>query len=146
MIGRGRRNRRRGNRFDDGEDINPLTYTANISDAMLILAVGIMLALIVHWNVDVSTTGGDMSGEETPMVQGNDEIDTNSAISFEEQDMEQLDSSENMEEGDGMDKLGEVYYDAATGKYYIIENDRQEEGQSEDDAEISSEIQEGMGE
>lgn len=131
----GRRKRRKGNRFDDGEDINPLNYVANMSDAMLILAVGIMLALIVHWNVDVSTTGGDMSGEETPMVQGDDEVDISNAITFEETDMEQIDGSENMEEGDGMDKLGEVYYDAASGKYYIIEKEDVQEEQETDAAE-----------
>lgn len=131
----GRRKRRKGNRFDDGEDINPLNYVANMSDAMLILAVGIMLALIVHWNVDVSTTGGDMSGEETPMVQGDDEADISNAITFEETDMEQIDGSENMEEGDGMDKLGEVYYDAASGKYYIIEKEDVQEEQETDAAE-----------
>ena len=32
---------------------------------MLILAVGIMLALIVHWNVDISTSGGTMSDSGT---------------------------------------------------------------------------------
>ena len=32
-----------------------------------------------------------------------------------------MDSTEG-EADEGMEKLGEVYYDAETGKYYIIEN------------------------
>ena len=32
-----------------GEDVNPMNYLSNLSDVMLILAVGIMLALVVHW-------------------------------------------------------------------------------------------------
>ena len=54
----------RGGRFDS-EDVNPMNYISNLSDAMLILAVGIMLALIVHWNVDISTSGGTMSDSGT---------------------------------------------------------------------------------
>ena len=33
------------------------------------------------------------------------------------QSQDKLDSSDT-----GMEKLGEVYYDAATGQYYIVEN------------------------
>ena len=37
------------------------------------------------------------------------------------EELEQMDSTEG-ETDEGMEKLGEVYYDAETGKYYIIEN------------------------
>ena len=37
------------------------------------------------------------------------------------EELEQMDSTEG-ETDEGMEKLGEVYYDAGTGKYYIIEN------------------------
>ena len=55
-----KRRRRRGERFSD-ESVDPMNYVSNLSDAMLVLAVGMMLALIVHWNVDIST-GGRSSG------------------------------------------------------------------------------------
>ena len=51
-----KRRRRRGERFSD-ESVDPMNYVSNLSDAMLVLAVGMMLALIVHWNVDISTGG-----------------------------------------------------------------------------------------
>ena len=51
-----KRRRRRGDRFSD-ESVDPMNYVSNLSDAMLVLAVGMMLALIVHWNVDISTGG-----------------------------------------------------------------------------------------
>ena len=51
---------RKRSRFD-GESVDPMQYLSNLSDAMLVLAVGMMLALIVHWNVDISTSGGVMS-------------------------------------------------------------------------------------
>ena len=75
-----------------------MNYLSNLSDAMLVLAVGIMLALIVHWNVDISTSGGTMS--DSGQSYAADGEGGNSA----------------------MEKLGEVYYDAATGQYYIVEN------------------------
>ena len=43
------------------------------------------------------------------------------ALSFTPEELEQMDSTEG-ETDEGMEKLGEVYYDAETGKYYIIEN------------------------
>lgn len=118
-----RKDRRRRDRFDDGSDVNPMNYVANMSDAMLILAVGIMLALLIHWNVDVSTTGGDDSDKGMTLnEQGNEQIDMDSAVQFDETDMEEREKPESMEGGDGMDKLGEVYYDAASGKYYVVKD------------------------
>ena len=45
--------RRRRSRFRETEDINPMNFVSNLSDVMLILAVGIMLALILHWKVEI---------------------------------------------------------------------------------------------
>ena len=100
-----KRRRRRGERFSE-ESVDPMNYVSNLSDAMLVLAVGMMLALIVHWNVDIST--GGRSSENV-----------GETVAAEE--LEQMDSTEG-ETDEGIDKLGEVYYDAETGRYYIIEN------------------------
>ena len=40
-------------RHDDAP-VNPMDSVSNLADAMLVLAVGIMLALIINWNVDIS--------------------------------------------------------------------------------------------
>ena len=99
---RRQRNRRR---FED-EGVNPMNYISNLSDAMLVLAVGMMLALIVHWNVDIgSGTETGQTSEPTSQTQ-----------------------IEQPSESGELEKLGEVYYDAATGKYYIIENSNGTEG------------------
>ena len=118
-----RKDRRRRNRFADDSDINPLNYAGNLADVMLVLAVGIMLALIIHWNVDVSTTGGDGSSENgmTLEAQG-EQINKDDAVEFDESDIEEKEQPEDME-GGGMNKLGEVYYDAETGKYYVIKSE-----------------------
>jgi hypothetical protein len=38
------------------EDINPIDGAANLADIMLVLACGLMLALIINWNVDIGGT------------------------------------------------------------------------------------------
>ena len=120
---RGRRTRRR---FSE-EEVNPMNYLSNLSDAMLVLAVGIMLALIVHWNVDISTSGGTMSDSGQSYAAdgegGNSAIDRDSAVNFSQDELDNMQSQDELNSSDtGMEKLGEVYYDAATGQYYIVEN------------------------
>ena len=41
----------------DDAPVNPMDSISNLADAMLVLAVGIMLALIINWNVDISAAG-----------------------------------------------------------------------------------------
>ena len=95
----GRRNRRSGYSFD--EDVNPMNYISNLSDVMLILAVGIMLALILHWNVPIQSEQAE-SGQ-----------DSKAAVSFSEDDLQGTD-----EMPDDVTEMGNVYYDPDTGKYY----------------------------
>lgn len=124
-----RRTGRRRNRFEE-EDVNPMNYLSNLSDAMLVLAVGMMLALIVHWNVDISTSGGVMSDSGQSYAAegegGTAAVSREDALSFSQEELAQMET-ENPEEkdGQGMEKLGEVYFDAETGKYYIIESENQ---------------------
>ena len=87
------------------EEVNPMDGLSNLSDAMLILAVGIMLALILNWNVDIAAVRG---GETT--------ADTEEALTFTEEDFTQTEEAAG--EGD-LQRLGAVYYDAASGTYYI---------------------------
>ncbi len=120
-----KKRRRRGERFS-GESVDPMNYLSNLSDAMLVLAVGMMLALIVHWNVDISTGGrSDNTAGDSVAADGKGGqsiIDRDDAVSFTPEELDRMDATEG-ENDEGMEKLGEVYYDAATGKYYIIESE-----------------------
>ncbi len=101
MMLRERRRRR------EESDVNPMDGVANLSDAMLVLAVGILLALILNWNVDISAVRGESA-------------DTEEALTFTEEDMSESEAPE----GEGeLEKLGAVYYDPATGTYYIVEEE-----------------------
>lgn len=90
--------------FDDGaEDINPNSYLTNLSDCMLVLAVGFIVALIVAWNVDLP--------EYTTLDE---------ASLTEIEDVEKIQQQVNGA-GSSYNKVGEVYQDPVTGKTYVLE-------------------------
>lgn len=96
----------RKNYFSEEEDLNPMNFVSNLSDVMLILTVGIMLALILHWNVNINPSA--------PMEEdtGDDPV-----ISFSDNDLESRTTlPENMTE------MGQVFYDEETDRYYIVKN------------------------
>ena len=85
------------------EDLNPMNYVSNLSDVMLILAVGIMLALILHWEVPV---GGGAEQQEKQ---------EDAAVTFSDDDLDvRTEIPENVTE------FGQVYLDEETGTYYIL--------------------------
>ncbi len=55
------------------QDENPLEMMANLMDVMLVFACGLMLALIVNWNVDLGGQEVDyVSGQEITETQLNE--------------------------------------------------------------------------
>ena len=67
----------------------------------------IMLALVIHWNVKIKTT--EDSDNKTK---------TEDTIEFDESDLQGMeDIPENL------NKMGNVYFDPETGKYYIVKDD-----------------------
>ena len=91
--------------------VNPMDSVSNLADTMLVLAVGIMLALIINWNVDISAGTTDKAAS------------TNPSISFEQDDLTESQDDAKTIEGD-LTEMGKVYYDQQTGTYYIVENPR----------------------
>jgi|GEM_PF-185225 len=103
-----RQSRFRG-RGDLAEDVNPSAYIVNLADCMLVLACGFMVAMIVHWNINLPTI------EE-----------------LEKEDLEAVDPEtlpENLQgEGSYYVEAGKVYLDPNTGQLYMMV---QEEGGEE---------------
>jgi len=93
----------------DDAPVNPMDSVSNLADAMLVLAVGIMLALIINWNVDISAGTTDKTASRDP------------AISFEQDDLTESQDDAKTIEGD-LTEMGKVYYDQESGTYYIVEN------------------------
>lgn len=89
------------------EDINPMDGLANLADVMLVLACGLMLALIINWNVDI----GGISGRTVAVQQGQE---VTSELQSSTADWQALTQSDQYE------KMGVVYKDPATGKMYLV--------------------------
>ena len=89
-----------GGAFGAGEeDVNPNSYLTNLADCMLVMTVGLLVALVTHYNVNLQQPEEPTTGQEVVMdADGDGLID------------------------DGYKKTGTVYYDEATGKYYMVED------------------------
>lgn len=86
------------------EDFSPMEGVGNMADAMLVFACGLLLALILSWNVNVSETGEiSKSSSATYEIDGMDGTVT-----------EEIDANTNLQE------MGTVYLDPETGKYYVM--------------------------
>ena len=110
-----------------GEDVNPMNYLSNLSDVMLILAVGIMLALVVHWNVDITASGGQAQGNTGE--NGSVLVDKDHAVTMTDEELARLQEQSGVTGGgESLEKRGEEYYDAETGTYYIVRDSRSSGG------------------
>ena len=82
-----------------------MSSLGNIGDIMLVFACGLMVALVVAWNVDL--------GKFT-QVQMDQEI--------QQDDIEQI-TEQLYGEGNAFVEKGTVYQDLVTGKYYLVEDE-----------------------
>lgn len=96
-------------RLRNEEEINPLEGVINIVDAMLVFACGLLLALVINWNVDLTARGERI------------DLDRGREITEEPGIRDDLVESE---EGQGelYQKMGTVYKDPATGKLFMLTN------------------------
>lgn len=113
MVRRGKLLSGRG--FRDREDVNPMNYMSNLSDAMLVLAVGIMLAVVVAWNVDISSAAPETSVNMSQVEQLQDDV---LEMDVTDQNADGAISAEDF----GLTEYGKVYVDAQ-GNLYVIAGD-----------------------
>jgi hypothetical protein len=102
----GLRNRRRLNSYDEA---NPLEGAINIVDAMLVFACGLMLALVIRWDVDLN------------QVKDGVNLSTGQEISQSTEIRNDLVESEN--QGQLYEKLGTAYKDPRTGQLFILSDE-----------------------
>ena len=96
------------------EDINPMNYMSNLSDAMLVLAVGMMLALVAAWNVDITMVQSEAAKlEEQNAVELSEDVDSLHTSSDKTEDSVSV-------EDFGLTEYGKVYVDEE-GNFYGIE-------------------------
>ena len=66
------RNKGRLRRSRSSENFSPMDGLGNMADAMLVFACGLILALIMSWNVDVTDKGEIQNPEKKYEVEGVD--------------------------------------------------------------------------
>ena len=86
--------------------VNPMDSVSNLADAMLVLAVGIMLALIINWNVDITAPKTEQPAAPVP---------------FDESELTEAPDGAEVVEGGELQEMGTVYYDAENNTYYIVQ-------------------------
>lgn len=95
----------RGSSLREEEDVQPMQYVANLTDVMLVLACGLMAAVITFWRVDLTRIQTAIEQDKLDKIDAADVIE----------------SSGNVSTG-GLTNKGVVYEDPETGDLYIIEN------------------------
>ena len=90
----------------DDASVNPMDSISNLADAMLVLAVGIMLALIINWNVDITAPKTAQPAAPVP---------------FDESELTEAPDGAEVLEGGELQEMGTVYYDAENNTYYIVQ-------------------------
>ncbi len=100
------------------EENDPMSGLSNLADAMLVFACGLMMALVVRYDVNLKSVQDVEIAEDLSEVENIDEL------------TEDIESG-----GSGYTELGKVYQDPSTGKMYMVTESAQ--GASAE-AEISS--------
>lgn len=92
-----------GNRFIEQEDADPRVGLVNLADVMLVFACGLMLALVVNWNIKLPNAqeiNADQMREVDDVEEMQDVVEDASSSAYQE--------------------LGTVYQDPVTGKLYMM--------------------------
>ena len=98
--------RRRSKRVEE----DPMAGTSNLVDAMLVIAVGFLVFVIISWNMQAM-------------------IDPDSSVQDQMQQMTEVDQGQQLNEspdtsnssGQGYTEMGKVYKDPKTGKLIMVE-------------------------
>lgn len=100
-------------RADTEPEVNPMEGVGNLADVMLVLAVGIMIALVAAWNVDLyATTPASSSTVTQEKAELEEDYETLESSDADSED------SENLEDY-GLTEYGTLYQDE-DGNLWIV--------------------------
>jgi hypothetical protein len=100
-------------RFAEGEE-DPMAGTSNLVDAMLVIAVGLLIFVVISWNMQ-SVVFQDNSQNQA--VQDSQQVTEVSEGQVLNETPDTSDSS-----GQGYMEMGKVYKDPSTGKLIMVED------------------------
>ncbi len=102
-------------RFAEGEE-DPMAGTSNLVDAMLVIAVGLLIFVVISWNMQ-SVVFQDNQNTQSQAIQDSPQVTEVSEGQVLNDTPDTSDSS-----GQGYTEMGKVYKDPATGKLIMVEN------------------------
>ncbi|MBR0272313.1 MAG: DUF2149 domain-containing protein [Methanobrevibacter sp.] len=108
-----KKQRRRSNRVEE----DPMAGTSNLVDAMLVIAVGFLVFVILSWNMQAIVFNEDMTPEQKQQVMQS--ISSVSEVTQGQELNETPDTSNSS--GQGYTEMGKVYKDPSTGKLIMVE-------------------------
>ena len=108
--------RRKGKFLNQGEE-DPMAGTSNLVDAMLVIAVGLLVFLVISWNMQNIVFNENMDEQQRQKVKN--AIDEVSQLDQGEELNETPDISKSS--GSGYTEMGKVYRDSETGKLIMVE-------------------------
>ena len=103
--------RKNGRRRSKRQEEDPMAGTANLGDAMLVIAVGFLVFVIISWNMQAMIDPDQNIHEQ--MQQKMTEVDQGQQLN------DTPDTSNSS--GQGYTEMGKVYKDPATGKLIMVE-------------------------
>lgn len=108
-----KKQRRRSSRVEE----DPMAGTSNLVDAMLVIAVGFLVFVIISWNMQAIVFNEDMTPEQKQQV-----MQTIKSVSEvnQGQELNQTPDTSNSS-GQGYTEMGKVYKDPSTGKLIMVE-------------------------
>lgn len=108
----------RKNSFDESDEEDPMAGVANLVDAMLVIAVGLLVFLVINWNMQAIVFNEDVTPE-----QRQDAINAMKQVTEVDQG-QQLNETPDVSNssGEGYAEMGKVYKDPKTGKMIMIES------------------------
>ena len=104
--------RKNGRRRSKRVEEDPMAGTANLVDAMLVIAVGFLVFVIISWNMQ-AMIDPDSSIQDQMQQSQVTEVDQGQQLN------ETPDTSNRS--GQGYTEMGKVYKDPATGKLIMVE-------------------------
>lgn len=108
--------RKKGKFLSQGEE-DPMAGTSNLVDAMLVIAVGLLVFIVISWNMQNIVFNDNMDEQQKQRVKN--AIEEVSQIDQGQQLNDTPDISKSS--GEGFTEMGKVYRDSKTGNLIMVE-------------------------
>ena len=105
--------RKRSRRRSRCVEEDPMAGTSNLVDAMLVIAVGFLVFVIISWNMQAMIDPSQSVQEKMQQQQQTTEVNQGQELN---DTPDTINSS-----GQGYTEMGKVYKDPATGKLVMVE-------------------------